>query len=381
MRRARVLLLLLVSVAALAIVPTAVALRFTDNSFNVPVGHVGEYYTHTFEGDGGCGPALPYTFTVLSGALPPGLVLGDNGTVAGIPERGGSWSFWLELSDEDPPSADWCTPTTSERRFTITVDAGLAIEQTTLRPIVLGKPYSLQLKAAGGGPQTWSLWAGSPPAGITLSSSGLLAGTPTVRGSSTFIVQVAVGERTASQVLTLSVVQELQIDEVTPPSAEVGLPFTLQLNATGGLGRHTWSLVGDAALPAGLVLDRSTGVISGTPTASGAFPVQLTVTDESGVTATMTVRLVLARKLLITQTRLPAALRGKPYRVRPGASGGIDPRRWTIASGRLPRGVALDTATGVLTGTPRRAGTFRFSLQVRDRLGATATKSFALEVR
>jgi hypothetical protein len=375
------LLLLLVCVAALAFVPAAAALRFTDNSFKVPPGHVGEYYAHTFEGEGGCGPALPYTFTVLSGALPPGLVLGDNGTVAGIPEQGGSWSFWLELGDEDPPSADWCTPATSERLFTITVDAGLAIEQKSLRPIVLGKPFSLQLKAGGGGAQTWSLWAGSLPAGITLSPGGLLAGTPTVRGNSTFIVQVAVGERTATQTLTLSVEPELQVDQMTPPSAEVGIPFELQLNATGGVGRHLWSLAGGVTLPAGLTLDQVTGVISGTPTVSGVFPLQLTVADESGVTTTTTVRLVLARKLMITQLRLPAAGRGKPYRVRPAASGGVDPRHWTIAAGHLPRGLALDADTGALTGTPRRAGTFHFSLQVADRLGATATRAFALEVR
>lgn len=381
MRRARVCLPLLVCAAALAIVPAAAALRFTDRSFNVPLGHVGEYYTHTFEGDGGCGPALPYTFTVLSGALPPGLVIDDSGTVAGIPERGGSWSFWLELGDEDPPSADWCIPGTSERLFTISIDAGLAIAQTSLRPIVLGKPYSFQLKAGGGGPQTWSLWAGSLPAGITLSRDGLLTGTPTARGSSTFIVQVAVGERTATQTLTLSVVQDLQVDEATPPNAEVGMQFTLQLNATGGMGRHTWSLAGGATLPAGLTLNQATGVISGTPTVSGAFPVQLAVADESGITATTTVRLLLARRLMITPMRLPDARRRRPYRARPEAAGGVDPRRWTIAAGHLPRGIALDGETGVLRGAPGRAGRFRFSLQVVDRLGAKATREFALEVR
>ena len=100
MRPRQTLPLVCLLALALVFVPSAAALRFTDQSFFVPLGYAGEYYTHTFEGEGGCGPALPYTFTVQSGALPPGLVLGDNGTIAGIPERTGSWSFWLELGDE-----------------------------------------------------------------------------------------------------------------------------------------------------------------------------------------------------------------------------------------------------------------------------------------
>jgi hypothetical protein len=74
MRRFRVASLLLVCLTALVFVPSAAALRFTDNSYYVPIGYVDEYYTHQFEGEGGCGPALPYSFTVLAGALPPGLV-------------------------------------------------------------------------------------------------------------------------------------------------------------------------------------------------------------------------------------------------------------------------------------------------------------------
>jgi hypothetical protein len=109
--------------------------------------------------------------------------------------------------------------------------------------------------------------------------------------------------------------------------------------------------------------------------------VQLTVADGSGLTASTTVRLVLARRLMIAPMYLRPARAGKPYRARPGASGGVGLQRWTITAGQLPRGVALDTETGALKGTPRRAGTWRFSLQVADRLGATATRAFVLLVR
>lgn len=380
MRRTRVVVLLLICLAALVLVPSAAALRFTDSSFNVPVGYTGEFYTHTFEGEGGCGPALPYTFKVLSGALPAGLTLGDNGNVIGIPQQAGSWSFWLELGDEDPPSEDWCVPGTTEGLFTITVVSGLRIEQKSLSPIVVERPYSLQLTAAGSGPQTWSLWAGRLPTGITLARSGLLSGTPTVAGSSTFIVQVAVGARSATQTLTLTVAEQLKIAQVTVPSAEVGRPFRLELQATGGKGVRAWSLANGSTLPDGLTLDPATGVISGRPAIAGSFPVQLTVSDALGFANTADVNLAVARKLVIGSTSLPLARVGRIYRARAVALGGVDPRRWRLLRGSLPAGIRLEPETGVLSGTARRAGTSRVALQVTDRLGATSIRTFVLRV-
>lgn len=109
------------SLLALVFVPSAFAIRFTDDSFQVPRGAVGSFYSHQFRGEGGCGPALPHQFRILSGGLPPGLTLASDGLVSGVPTRGGNFSFWLELSDQDPPSAPWCVPKRSERLFTIDV--------------------------------------------------------------------------------------------------------------------------------------------------------------------------------------------------------------------------------------------------------------------
>jgi large repetitive protein len=372
---------LLVALLAAVFVPSAAAIRFTDQSFFVPPGFVGEFYTHTFEGEGGCGPALPYAFTILGGSLPPGLSLGSDGTVAGIPEQGGSWSFWLELGDEDPPSADWCVPSASERLFTITVAPGLRIERKSLSPIVSGRPYSLQLAATGGGPQMWSIWAGRLPAGLTLGTNGLLSGIPTAVGNFTFIVQVAIGERSDTQTLTLAVVEGLKIAQVTAPAAEVGRPFSMELTATGGEGQGTWSLSGGTLLPSGLSLDPATGVISGEPTLAGSFPVKVSVTDRLGFADTVDVSLGVAARLAIAKKPLPAARVGRRYRAAVAALGGVAPRAWKILRGSLPAGIRLDRATGVLGGTPQRAATFRVWLQVTDGLGATSTGTYTLKVR
>jgi hypothetical protein len=120
-RRRFVLAILGVALVALVVVPSAMAIRFTDDSYQVPNGAVGSRYFHQFKGDGGCGPALPYQFSILNGSVPPGLSLASNGVVSGTPTQQGSWSFWVELSDQDPPSASWCIPKKSQREFTINV--------------------------------------------------------------------------------------------------------------------------------------------------------------------------------------------------------------------------------------------------------------------
>ena len=113
----------LVALLALIVVPLALALGFTDDSFNIPPAYVGQPYTKQFDGRGGCGPALPYQYTIIGGALPPGLSLSLSGLISGTPTQAGSYSFWVNLSDQDPPSASWCRPASSQREFTINVSA------------------------------------------------------------------------------------------------------------------------------------------------------------------------------------------------------------------------------------------------------------------
>src|SRR5213594_3227355 len=115
---------LLVSLLALIVVPVALAIRFTDDSYNMPTGVVGQAYSKQFNGAGGCGPALPYQYSLLGGNLPPGLSLSKSGLISGTPSQAGNWSFWVDLSDQNPPSADWCRPADAQREFTITVIPG-----------------------------------------------------------------------------------------------------------------------------------------------------------------------------------------------------------------------------------------------------------------
>jgi hypothetical protein len=381
----RIILALVVgAVAAAVLAPSAAALRFTDESYFTPVGIVGHEYHHQFGGAAGCGPALPYQYRILNGSLPAGLTLSKDGHIRGTPTAPGESSFWVELSDEDPPSANWCLVQKAEREFKILILPDLSVEQKSLPgPIIKGHPYSFKLTAAGGGTQTWSLLSGALPPGLTLGSDGTLAGTPTQLGDFTFMVKVAADIRSDTETLTLRVIDELKaVPPTTVPPAEVGIAVKpLTLAATGGTAPYKWAWAQGATPPAGLTLTAETGQLAGTPAAAGLLQITITVTDANGLTANVQVTLDVKAKLAIATKRLRQAKVGKAFRAKIVTSGGVLPlKRLKVVSGRFPIGIRLDRALGEIVGTPRLGGTFTITIEATDALGATARQTLVLKV-
>jgi hypothetical protein len=389
-------MLVFVAVVAAVLAPAALALRFTDDSFFVPKGTVGEPYSHWFKGDAGCGPALPYQFRIIGGELPPGLSLRSDGLLSGTPTQAGSWSFWVELSDQDPPTADWCVPAKSEREFTVVVEGGsapppppppppalppLAVTTSSAPSGTAGSAYSLSLHASGGGTQSWSIVSGQLPPGLSLNaSSGVIAGVPTAPGVYTFAARVGDASRSDTKQLTIAVRSPLAVRASRVPAAEVGAELSpIAVQATGGSGSNTWRL--DGALPDGLAFDAQNARIAGTPTSAGTFPVKIVAADNEGRSASVDLSIVVSPRLAIAPTRIGTARVGRLFRTSLRALGGVGPTRFRAVSGRFPIGFRLNAATGVLAGKPRKAGVYRFAIQARDALGVTSTRAFLLTVR
>jgi hypothetical protein len=166
----------------------------------------------------------------------------------------------------------------------------LAITTTSLPTASLNSAYSVPVNANGTSPFTWSISSGTLPAGLSLGSSTTnsvtIAGTPTAQGSSAFTIKVSDSTgAAATQSLTITVTN-LAITTGSPlPSGTTGTAYSQQFAATGGTPPYQWAVATGSTPPAGLTLN-SSGLLSGTPSASGTFSV--TVTDSESPAAAVT---------------------------------------------------------------------------------------------
>lgn len=147
----------------------------------------------------------------------------------------------------------------------------------------VGIAYSQMLDASGGSaPYTYKVTTGSLPPGLSLSTAGMLSGTPTAGGSFTFAVTATdAANSTGSQPYSITV--SAPDISVTPPSlsaAQVNVSYKQELTASGGTAPYSYKVTA-GSLPDGLTFDDATATLSGTPTAGGSFPFTVTVTDSS----------------------------------------------------------------------------------------------------
>ncbi|MGB7723654.1 MAG: putative Ig domain-containing protein [Bryobacteraceae bacterium] len=324
-------------------------------------GEVGVAYTQAFAATGG---TPPYTWS--ASGLPSGLSISSAGVISGTPAASGSFPVTVQATDS--------AKATATKSFTITVTA-LTITTATLPNGTVGTSYTATTLAATGGtpPYTWS--ASGLPSGLSISSAGVISGTPAVAGSFSVTLKVTdSAQATATQTFTITVAAALTITTATLPNATVGTPYSQTLTASGS-GTFAWS-VSTGALPAGITLS-SAGSLSGTPTAPGTFTFTVSVTG-GGQSATQSFTITVTAALTITTATLPNGTVGTAYSQTLTAAGGSGALTWSISTGALPGGITLSSA-GSLSGTPTAPGTFTFTVGVTGG-GQSASKSFTITV-
>jgi hypothetical protein len=360
-----------------------------------PTAQVGQPYSLQLIALYGCDQ---YRWEIVNGGLPAGLTMSSSGLVSGIPTASGKTQPWMTVHDLTASEGGyaWCGgDNKSERQFVFETVPGLSIQNQSVPGGTIGQPYSVTLTAmsiTNTNPvqgsvtsATWSIQSGSLPAGVTLSSAGLLSGTPTAEGSFTFVVRAQGGGGAVdTETETLVVRQRVVVSSPftrggAATKSEVGVPFTAALSATGGNGAFTWALA-SGSLPQGIQLGTD-GTVSGTPTVAGRFTFAVKVTDGEGRTATVNGTVTVAAKLTITALRLKPAQVGRPYRQLIAKTGGVAPLEWKLLRGKLPAGVKLAKKLGLLLGTPTKAGTYRVAVQVFDTLGVKSSKNLTIVVR
>jgi hypothetical protein len=366
--------------SGLWIVQETSAPAFAILTTSLPDGTQGIPYSAQLTATNGALSGANVHWQQLSTGLPSGLTLGTDGSITGTPLAAGKGTFTIQASDG---AGDLATET-----LTLNINNNLAIFPVTPPEATTNEAYSLQLISVNGtGTVTWAVSSGSLPAGVTLDSSkGLLSGTPTQSGTYTFTVKAtdsASTPNTASMPLTLQA-GPLTIATTTLPNGGVGAAYSQSISMANGASPYTIKLA-DGTLPPGITLSNASGSVggslTGTPTTAGTYTFSLQVTDADNQTATQQYTVTIGG-FAITTTSVPAGTVGTGYFQMLSVSNGTSPYTFSVTQGSLPPGLSIaassDGLSGVLQGTPTTAGTYTFTVQVKDNNGLTATQDYSL---
>jgi Putative Ig domain len=347
---------------------------------------VGGAYSQTLRATGG---TAPYSWSITSGSLPSGLALTSTGMISGTATTSGTSNFTATVTDSSSPAQ-----TASAAKSVIIKATTLTVVPPSLPSVTVGTPYSKALNATGGvGPYVWSITAGRLPQGLNLApNAGTISGVPTASGVSNFTATVTDNGSPAQSAPAVAAIVVaptlLAITSSALTSTTVGVSYSQSMQASGGSAPYTWTKT-SGALPAGLSLSQSTGLISGVPTASGKFTFTATVTDSSSpaqlTSATNTISVapgsapIAPPVLSITTGSLPSDTVGTSYTQTLQATGGTSPYSWQIASGKLPAGLSL-SPNGTISGLPTSGSASTFTVSVTDSGSPAQTQSAGLTI-
>ena len=323
------------------------------------------YPPTTFAATGGIG-----SYKWSSSDLPAGLSI-DQGTgvLSGTPTVAFTGTVHVTVNDalNDAPDTN---------PLSLSINVAPSISTGSLPGWTVNRAgYSTTLVGAGG--TTAYVWAASPlPAGLTINTAtGVISGTPTAAGTTSVNVTMtdAVGA-VDTATLSLTVNGLPSISTVLLPAGDKTVFYSTTVSGTGGTAPYTWSQTG---LPAPLVINAATGVISGTPTGNTSTAV-ITLTDAAGATKTASLSLTTNTAPSISTASLSSGETTVFYSTTVAGAAGTLPYAWSQTG--LPAGLSIDSSTGVISGIPTGA-TATAVIKITDGAGGIVSKSLVLTLK
>jgi hypothetical protein len=352
-------------------VSVPVAPAFTSDS-PPDTATVGEEYYYPFEASGSPAP----TFTISGTALPAEWSLSADGVLTG-----NASTVYANVITFTVKATNGSGDAFSEEH-TITIQPAPASPLFTANTpnswATVGTVYeSYQFTATGYPAPTFSA-VGEVPAGLTLSESGLLSGTPTgVGGDVSFTVIASNNVNPFDSVELTFVVSAAPIltSDSPPATALTGTAFAGYTFTATGSPRPTFSL-GSGALPAGMTIGSVSGGLAGTPSSGsgGVYTFTVKASNEVGSPALGASHTLTVSQPPVLTADLPGltATSGTAYPGYTFEASGF-PAPIFVVTGNLPNGLGVDPASGVLSGTPSDdAGDYTFSVTARNDVGTAA---------
>ncbi len=338
----------------------------------VPDWTIGVFYSQQLVASGGSGQ---HTWSDLYGDLDgTGLSLSTSGLLSGTATSTGTISFTAHVEDNGGASDD--------QPFSFTMNAVPEITTTSLPDWTEDWAYSTQLQSTGGtGVKGWSdLNDDLAGTGLSLTHTGLLSGTPATAGTISLTVHLE-DEAGAydEQPFSFSINPPLEITATSPPDWTASVPYSAQLQVTGGTGTMIWSDPNNHLSGTGLSL-LSSGLLSGIPNTPGLINFTAHIDDEIGAYDNQPFSFTINPALSITTLSLPSATVDEPYSEQLEVTGGTGDKVWSDLNDDLVgTGLSLST-TGLLTGIPSSEGSISFTARVEDEIGADTQAPLSIEV-
>ncbi len=345
--------------------------NFAFVSTPFPDAVVGKYYYEPVPVAGG---QKPYQFKIDPASLPPGIQFHPGeGIFYGQPLATGTYPISVEVKDADGNVLN--------NSYEIKVsDSPLYLTSPHLEEGWVGRFYHVKLEALGGRPPYhWTLQSGKLSKGLTFyPKTGVISGMPLQAVNTKLILSVTDGdENYDSAELNFIIHQDsLQFEIDTLPNGYVGRFFYVHLSARGGEPPYRWEI--DGKLPEGLIFQKESGVIFGTPKEAFNETIEVSVIDQSQVRASASFRLKIIQNPLTLSLPPELVLSvGKFYFLSLNCQGGVPEYEWDGSN--LPEGLSL-FPTGFLVGTPVKAEQMIAHVRVRDKSGDVVSGNMAIQV-